>query len=103
MNVVVESGKTCNITNNNFKNCVIFGSGGGGSDVDVEGGAIYIEVKMGGKFHIEGKYDNNIDSDNTYTFTECGVLVENGGWGGALSIYLDDGITDSNIKLSGEL
>jgi hypothetical protein len=99
INAVIQSRNILTISESKFKNCII-----SKRDIDVDtgtdtntdtfisgyGGAIYIEIKEEGSFIIE--------DENEYTFDSCNILMNVKGYGGAIALYLNDNINDSNIK-----
>jgi hypothetical protein len=102
INALVNSGRNINIYKSEFKDCVITMTS---EDTPTSyygyGGAIYIEIKEGGTVLIEDKYSI---MEESYTFDGCGVRKEGGtigGYGGAIAIYMSDGVIDTGFKFSG--
>jgi hypothetical protein len=104
VNSIINSGNTLNISENEFKKCIISLedtsdiSGTSGTEFGY-GGAIYIKIE-GGEILIENKFNSESETE-TFTFDGCKIMGIGDGYGGAIGIYLNDGINSANLKFSG--
>jgi hypothetical protein len=93
LNGMVISGSVLNITGSSFLNCSISG-------MYAMGGAVFVNISQGGKIIMIGKHVNQ-----TVTFFQCGQHATSspGGRGGAVAVYVNNGVSDTDILFGSEL
>jgi hypothetical protein len=93
LNGMIVSGSTLNVTDSSFLNC-------SSSGINALGGAVFVNISGGGRIIMIGKQANQ-----TATFFQCGQhgTGSRGGRGGAVAVYVNDGVGDTDILFGSQL